>query len=313
MKSCFLFPGQGAQYPGMGRDLWESTPAVRELFRKAGDLVGMDLEKLVFEGSEEDLRATDKTQIAVTVVNLAAAEAAKARGILPDGCAGFSLGEYAALTEAGILAVEDVFPLVKARGLFMEQASRALDSGDGAPGMAAVIGLSHDDLVRAIRERQLPDVFVANYNSPNQIVISGTAAGLSRAETELKEAGARRVIRLKVSGPFHSPLLSAAREQFAARLAEVPFREPRLPVYSNVTGKAIRTGSEARSLCAEQIVSTVRWVDVETAIVNDGFGRVLETGPGSVLCGLWKSIGGDVPCFAAGKRDEIDSIPMEDV
>ena len=172
--------------------------------------------------------------------------------------------------------------------------------------MAAVIGLSFDDI--SALTAGLQDVYVANYNSPTQIVVSGTQAGLNAFETACKDKGARRFIRLKVSGPFHSPLLKQAKDEFQSALESVPFSDPVIPLYSNVTGKRITAGSEAKRLCAEQIVSTVRWVDEENGILADAYERCLEAGPGSVLCGLWKAVSRETPCLPAGSMDDIDKI-----
>jgi [acyl-carrier-protein] S-malonyltransferase len=305
VKTCFLFPGQGAQYPGMGKDLWDASDKVKELFRQASDSSGMELTRLLFEGSEEELKATDKTQVAVTLVNVAAGLACREKGIEPSGFAGFSLGEYTALYEAGVIRLEDLFPIVKTRGLLMEKASRGADTPGGRAGMAAVIGLGYPEAQAALETLNSGEVCLANYSSPSQVVLSGTAEGLAKAEAAFKAAGAKRFIVLKVSGPFHSPLLEEARRGLEEALAGYAFADPRMPVYSNVTGKRIASGAEARQLCVRQVVSTVRWVDEEQSILADGFQRCLEVGPGSVLAGLWKAFSKDVPCLPAGKQEEI--------
>jgi [acyl-carrier-protein] S-malonyltransferase len=308
VKTCFLFPGQGAQYPGMAKDLWDASDKVKELFRQASEASGMDLARLLFEGSEEELKVTDKTQVAVTLANVAASLACRERGLEPAGFAGFSLGEYTALYEAGVIRLEDLFPIVKTRGLLMEKASRGADTPAGRAGMAAVIGLGYADAVKALEGLQGEKVCLANYSSPTQVVLSGTAEGLAKAEAAFDAAGARRFIVLKVSGPFHSPLLEEARRGLEEALAKVPFADPRAPVYSNVTGQRIGSGEEARRLCVSQVVSTVRWVDEEQGIRADGFQRCLEVGPGSVLGGLWKAFTKEVPCLPAGKKEEIARI-----
>lgn len=308
MRTVFLFPGQGAQYPGMGKDLWDFSAKVKELFKRASDITSINMEKLLFEGSAEDLRATDKAQAALTLVNLAAAVVLREKGIVPGAAAGFSLGEYAALVTAGVLTEEAVFSLVKFRGEVMESASRALDAPEGQPGMAAVMGLDLPDVRKALEAAGIPDVYAANYNSPVQTVISGTAAALSKAEEVLKAAGARRCVRLKVSGPFHSPLLGAARAEFEAALAEYTFADPSLPLYSNVTGKAVSSGAVAKRLAGEQITSPVLWVDIERNLRAEGFERVLEAGPGTVLAGLWKAVYPDFPCLPAGTVEAIAGI-----
>ncbi|HVP20149.1 MAG TPA: ACP S-malonyltransferase [Spirochaetia bacterium] len=306
MKYCFLFPGQGSQYPGMAKDLWEKLPAVRDLFAKAADASGTDAQKLLFDSTAEELKATDKTQIAITIANLAASAALKAAGIAPRGCAGFSLGEYAALCEAGVVSLHDVFPIVKLRGMLMEKAARSLDADSGAPGMAAVLGLPTDKVASAMESLAGAGVFLANQNSPTQVVVSGTATGLAKAEKVFKETGAKRFVRLSVSGPFHSPLLSDARRAFDEALAGYTFADPKVPVYSNVTGAAIRSGEEARRLCGEQVMSPVRWVSVEQSLFADGFDRFFETGPGTVLTGLMKALSPQAVCLPAGTADAIE-------
>ena len=309
MKTAFLFPGQGAQYPGMGKDLWEGNPAVKDLIRLGSDVTGMDLEKLIFEGSEEELKETDKQQVAITAVSLCAGVILRQGGVRPDAAAGFSLGEFAALCEAGVLTVEDTFRTVKARGEIFAEVSRALTSQTGGPGMAAVVGLGYDAVAKVLDG--IDGVFIANYNSPTQIAISGTADGLTAAEEPLKEAGARRVIRLKVSGPFHSPLLDDARRQFAQFLTGVSFADPKIAVYANVTGAMTATGAAARELCVRQVVSTVRWVDEEKNLIDAGIKRFIEVGPGTVLAGLLKALGGEAVCLPAGTLEQIRQITGE--
>jgi [acyl-carrier-protein] S-malonyltransferase len=300
MKTCFLFPGQGAQYAGMAKDLWESSSRVKELFQSASDAVRMDMKNLLFDSSDEDLMATDKTQVAMTLACLCSSTILRERGITPDACAGFSLGEYAALCEAGVLSVSDVFPIVRARGELMEKAARGLDSKDGAPGMAAVLGLPALKTVSTVESLASSGVYPANYNSPVQVVVSGTAQGLAVAEKELKAAGAKRLVRLQVSGPFHSPLMAEARAAFDEALSSFAFSDPAIPVYSNVTGGRIGSGAEARALCGKQLVSMVRWVDVEEAVIADGCERFFEAGPGTVLTGLLRALRPEAACAPAG-------------
>ena len=297
---CFLFPGQGAQYPGMARDLWESSAGVKDLFQAASDAVKMDLKKLLFDSSEEELKGTDKTQVAMTLASLCSSRVLRERGVVPEACAGFSLGEYAALCDAGVLAVEDVFPIVQVRGQLMEKAARGLDSADGAPGMAAVLGLPAAKIVSTLEPLAAAGVFASNYNSPVQVVVSGTAKGLALAETELKAAGAKRLVRLQVPGPFHSPLMAEARAAFDEALRRFTFADPATAVYSNVTGKRIGTGQEARELCGKQLVSMVKWVDVQESLLRDGCDRFLEAGPGTVLTGLLRALRPEARCAPAG-------------
>ena len=292
----------------MGKDLWDANDTVKKLFADSSDITGVDMQKLLFTGTEEDLKATDKTQIAIILMNLSAGIVLKDAGITPDGSAGFSLGEYSALYEAGVIRLEDLFPIVKARGELMEKASREADASGGKTGMAAVIGISLNDARGVLEQLEDQGVYLANYNSPVQIVLSGTAAGLDRAEPLCKDAGARRFIRLRVSGPFHSPLIHSAKTGLQKVLEGYTFSDPTIPVYANVTGKRITSGREAKELCVRQIDSTVRWVDEEAALLKDGFAQFFEVGPGKVLSGLWKAFDKDTVCRTAGTVEEIRRI-----
>jgi [acyl-carrier-protein] S-malonyltransferase len=319
---AFLFPGQGAQYQGMALDFLETgSVAVKALFDVASTVIGKDLEVLLRNTDAEILMRTDVSQPAITLANLAAAAYLTEQGVRPAACAGFSLGEYAALAVAEVVSTEDCFRLVKARGEFMQEAADRLRTGASAdtapgmaqpPGMAAVIGLPPEQVEALIAEwtaSGLAGLYAANINSPRQVVISGTAAALTEAERRFKEAGARRVIRLKVAGPFHSPLMAGAAEKFRPILEATAFHNPAIPLFSNVTGKRVNSGEEVKKLALEQITSPVRWTAEERAL-NDtgGFDAVLETGPGKVLQGLWKDSGSALPCYPAGTVGDINLI-----
>jgi [acyl-carrier-protein] S-malonyltransferase len=311
-RAVFLFPGQGAQYPGMGLDLLESgSGAVKIIFDAASDITGKDMAALLRDGDAETLKRTDVSQPAITLVNLAAAAFLAEKGISPAACAGFSLGEYAALRTAGLISLEDCLRLVKFRGEVMQEAAEA--SG-GASGMAAVVGLAPEQVESLIALWKtgpgvLTDLYPANINSPRQTVVSGTGAALAEAETRFKEAGARRFIRLQVAGPFHSPLISSAAERFRPLLERTVFGDPRIPLYSNVAGRRVSSGEEAKKLALAQITSPVRWLDEEKALNEaGGIDAVLETGPGKVLQGLWKDSGSLLPCYPAGRREDIEGL-----
>ncbi|MCX8013750.1 MAG: ACP S-malonyltransferase, partial [Rectinema sp.] len=231
MKTCFLFPGQGAQYPGMAKDFYETSNATRELFEMASDAASMDMKALLFESDEETLKQTRNTQIAMALAEAAAALCAREHGIMPHAAAGFSVGEWPALAEAGVITHFDMFRLVSERGRLMDEAGRA----SGGSTMSAVLYLSPEKIEAAIAEAGLKQCWIANYNSPVQCVISGTEADIAAAEEVLKAAGAKRVIRLKVSGAFHSPIMQPAYEAFKDLLEGVAFNDPRINVYSNVT------------------------------------------------------------------------------
>ncbi len=290
----------------MGKDLYESSEQVRLLFEEASDIGERDFAKLLFEGSEDDLKATDNTQIAVTLVNLASSQVLRDHGITPDVCAGFSLGEYSALHQAGILSRHDVLTLVNKRGAVMEDASRRLDTPDGSPGMMAVLGLDIEEVRTALED--VESVYIANHSGPTQVVLSGTEKGLAHAEALLDEAEALKIVRLKVSGPFHSPLMIEAVEPFSEYLLKAEFSDPLIPVFANVTGQPLESGSQAREYCLQQLVSTVQWVKTGQGIMAMSPDRVIETGPGTVLTGLWKTLRNGLRCKPAGTLEFIEGI-----
>jgi [acyl-carrier-protein] S-malonyltransferase len=311
----FLFPGQGAQSSGMSLDFLKTgNTEIVKLFELSSKVTGKDMEALLRDSDAETLKRTDVSQPAITLANLAAAAYLAGLGIKPSACAGFSLGEYAALAAAGVLSTEDCFNLVKVRGKAMQEASDKLSvdslSAGGAPGMAAVLGLAPEKVEALIAEwtaAGLKDLYAANINSSRQLVISGTAASLAEAETRFKEAGARRVIRLQVAGPFHSPLMAGAAEAFRPFLEKTSFHDPVIPLYANVTGKKISSGEEAKSLAIRQITEAVRWTSTEAAMIAcENIDAVLEAGPGTVLQGLWEKTESGIPCYNAGSIQEIE-------
>ena len=328
MKAFFLFPGQGAQYPGMAIDLLAAGKEVKSLFNMASDIMGKDMADLLANSEPEFLKRTDISQPAITLANLAAAAYLEEKGIQPCGCAGFSLGEYAALATAGVISLEDCFFLINQRGLAMQaaidniqarsktnaSANEANDPADAestAPGMAAIIGLPPEQVENLIiewKKKGLNDLYAANLNSLKQVVVSGSAAALKEAEKLFREAGAKRCIRLQVAGPFHSALMKEAADAFAPFLEKIKFNDPTIPVFSNVTGKQINSGEEAKTLALRQIVESVRWTDEEAAIAGQKPEMLLEAGPGRVLQGLWKDTGNEIPCSAAGAVDDIEQL-----
>jgi len=292
----FIFPGQGAQFSGMGIDLYDAddgSTGVRALFDLASGITGSDIRGLL-NADAETLKQTDVSQVAITVASLAAARFLKARGIKPSACAGFSLGEYPALAIAGVITEADAIRLTLARGRIMQDVCSTITGAGMSAGMAAVLGLSPEQVDAVIASLALDGLYAANYNSPLQTVVSGTAEALDRCEEAFKAAGARRIVRLKVAGPFHSPLMAAAAEKFAPVIAGVPFADPAIPLFSNVTGKRVTSGEEARSCAVSHITNPVRWTEEEASIaafmaaVGDGTDSTLvEVGPGKVLSGLW--------------------------
>ncbi len=291
--AIFLFPGQGAQFTGMGMDLYDldtdGSSGVRDLFALADRVLGLDVRTLL-NADPETLKRTDVSQVAITVASLAAARFLSSRGILPSACAGFSLGEYPALAVAGVISEEDAIRLTKARGDIMQAVCETISDA----GMAAVLGLSPEQVDSVIASLGLDGLYGANYNSPLQTVISGTADALTKAEEAFKAAGARRVLRLKVAGPFHSPLMAAAGEKFAAVLESVTFEDPAVPLFSNVTGERVASGAEAKKCAVLHISNAVRWTTEEAALAafiqEAGLSDeplLVEAGPGKVLTGLW--------------------------
>jgi [acyl-carrier-protein] S-malonyltransferase len=290
----------------MGKEIYEEHGEVRELFEIAGEATGSDMNYLMFEAPEAELKETRNTQIVVTLMNLALRRYLRKRGIESAGAAGFSLGEWSAYVDAGVLGEREVFPIVIRRAELMgEAAEQEPRLGDGS-GMAAVVGLSPEKVEAAIAELQ--DVYPANYNSPIQTVISGTRTAVDEAGAALKEAGAKRVIPLKVSGPFHTPLLQKASDRLADYLEDVEFKKPVKMLYSNVTGGAVSDPAEIRRNAALQITSPVRWTDEMRLIAGEDYGRCIECGPGKVLTGLWKRMDADFGCIQADNENEREKL-----
>lgn len=317
MDIAFLFPGQGAQFPGMARDLYDHSAAVRELFEHASEIAKKSMSDLIFDGSEDDLKQTDNTQIAITLANLAARTVLNEFGVTSARSAGFSLGEYAAFVDAGVLTPEAAFNLVLHRGDIMERTSRSLDDDDGAAGMAATMGKDLPEVQEILTAAGVSDAYPSLYNSPIQTVIGGRAAALTRATEALKAGGVRRVIPLKVSGPFHTPLMQPARDEFSDIACDTDFSDPAHPVYSNVTGGSVTSGEEVRALCLDQLVKTVMWTQEERTLLDNGTELLLEVGPGSVLQGLWNAVKKTDDTWptdrfrTAGTLEEIDAIAKE--
>jgi [acyl-carrier-protein] S-malonyltransferase len=312
-KAFFLFPGQGAQFPGMALDLLEAgSESVKRLFSLASEIFGRDTIGMLRDSSPEELKKTDVSQPAITLANLAAAAYLAEKGIKPTGAAGFSLGEYSALATAGVISTEDCLSLVARRGVAMQAAIDRINANDPKPpGMAAVIGLSPERVEALIAEWQkggLTGLNAANINSPRQVAVSGSAAALEEAEKRFKEAGAKRFMRLQVAGPYHSPFMKEAAVEFDAHLDKARFNDPAIPIFSNVTGRQIHSGEEAKALAHRHILEGVRWTDEEAAIALLAPEALLEVGPGKVLQGLWKDTGSGIPCHGAGSAVEIDNL-----
>jgi [acyl-carrier-protein] S-malonyltransferase len=284
MSLAFIFPGQGSQAPGMGRELAENFPAARAVFEEADDALGFKLSELCFDGPAEDLQLTENTQPAILAVSVAALRALEAEGFRrPDFVAGHSLGEYSALVAAGALSLRDAVRVVRRRGRYMQEAVPV-----GAGAMAAVLG-ADVETVRAVCDEAREDGEVcgpANINSPGQIVIAGDAAAVERALPLLKERGARRAILLNVSAPFHCALMLPAQERLAAELGRVEFEDLTVPLVTNVDAAIIRRAAEARESLVRQVSSPVHWRESVELLAREGVDTFVEVGPGKVLSGL---------------------------
>ena len=282
-KIAFVFPGQGAQYAGMGKDFYEQFPESREVFDKAGTLLGMDTCRLCFEENNK-LDLTEYTQAAMLTDIGAILARVNTIGIRPYVAAGLSLGEYGALVAAGVLDLYDAIRLVRLRGQLMQEAVP-----QGVGGMAAVLGMEKEIVEKACRETD-GIVTVANYNCPGQLVISGELSAVEKASEKLKGLGAKRVVPLKVSGPFHSPLLEPAGEKLAQALKETVINKPLIPYVANVTAEYVTETNNVRGLLAKQISSPVKWQQCVEAMIADGVDLFVEIGPGKTISSFIKKI-----------------------
>ena len=283
---AFVFPGQGAQFVGMGKDLYQNSALAKELFEKANDILGYRITDIMFEGTDEDLRQTKVTQPAVFLHSVISA-LCMGDDFKPEMTAGHSLGEFSALVAAGALSFEDGLKLVYARAMAMQKACEAEPST-----MAAIIGLA-DEKVEEVCDainREGEIVVAANYNCPGQIVISGSIEGINKACVSLKEAGAKRALPLKVGGAFHSPLMTPAQVELEDAINSTEFHTPKCPVYQNVDALPYTSAAEIKANLVAQLTASVRWTQTVKNMINDGASEFIECGPGAVLQGLIKKI-----------------------
>ena len=285
MKKAFVFPGQGAQFVGMGKDLYENSPEAKELFEKANEILGFRITDLMFNGTDEDLKQTKVTQPAIFLHSVILAKSLNEK---PDMVAGHSLGEFSALVANGALSFEDGLRLVHARALAMQKACEATPST-----MAAILGLPDETVENVLAE--IDEVVVAaNYNCPGQIVISGSMEGIATACEKLNAAGAKRALPLKVGGAFHSPLMEPARQELADAIKNTHFSKPSCPVYQNVNAKPVSDPEEIKQNLIDQLTASVRWTQTVQNMLADGASSFLEIGPGNVLQGLIKKVSSNV-------------------
>ena len=309
-KLAFLFPGQASQYPGMGRDLAEKFPESKAVFDEADAALGFSISKLCFEGSEEALKQTENTQPAIFTVSTAAYRALEKQGITPDFVAGHSLGEYSALVAAGALDFSTAVKLVRGRGRYMQE---AVPAGEGA--MAAILGLSPADVAEVCKKAAENEVVSpANMNSPEQTVISGSAAAVKRAVEIASQSGAKRAVILPVSAPFHCAMMLDAQQRLEADLRAANFSNLKFPLITNVDAEAISTGEEARDALIRQVTSPVRWLESIRDMIDNGVTVFVEVGPGKVLTGLLRQIDRSVRVFnvedSATLQSTLEKLPQ---
>ena len=300
-KIVFMFPGQGAQYVGMGKDFYDSFACSKEIFDKANEVLDIDVKKLCFE-ENEDINITEYTQAAMVTASVAILKKIEEMGLKPDLTAGLSLGEYCALVASDVMSFEDAVKVVRQRGILMQD---TVPAGEGA--MSAVLGMKKEAI-----EAVLPDVegivTIANYNCPGQIVISGKKEAVETACEKLKEAGAKRTVMLNVSGPFHSRMLTGAGEKLGEVLKNVEVHTPVIPYVANVTAAYVTDADEVKPLLEKQVSSSVRWQQSVEAMLADGVDTFIEIGPGKTLAGFMKKIDRTAKVLNIEKLEDVDKV-----
>lgn len=299
-KTAFLFPGQGVQKCGMGKDFYENSSQAAKLFEKASEALGLDMKALCFEENAR-LDQTEYTQAALVTTYLAMCRELESRGVKPDITAGLSLGEYAAIAVAGAMSDLDAIRLVRKRGMLMQN---TVPAGEGA--MCAILALDEKKIEEVLNE--IPDVTIANYNCPGQIVITGKTAAVEMAAARLKEAGARRTLMLNVSGPFHSPMLEPAGAALRQELEQVTFQKLQMPYVTNVNACEITEASEIPELLVRQMYSPVRWMQSMEYMLKNGVDTFVEIGPGKTLEGFLKKINRNVQVHHVSCWEDLEQI-----
>lgn len=300
-KIAFMFPGQGAQYVGMGKEFYENNEKSRQIYEQASAAVGLDIEALCFE-ENTDINITEYTQIAMLTTEVAMTQAVLDLGVKPDVTGGLSLGEYSALVASGVMDFEDCAKVVRKRGIYMQD---EVPAGEG--GMAAIIAMDADKILEVL-EKVDGIVGIANYNCPGQIAISGEKAAVEKACELLKEAGAKRCIPLNVSGPFHSPMLKGAGEKLAKELEHVMIHDIAIPYVTNVTGDFVKDSGEVKDLLAAQVSNSVKWIQCVEAMLADGVDTFIEIGPGRTLSSFVKKINKEVTIVNVDKYADLDKV-----
>ena len=299
-KTAFIFPGQGAQYCGMGQDFYENSKTAKAVFDRATELLGFSMPELCFEKNDR-LDITEYTQAAMVTVSVAMMKVMEEQGFRPDVAAGLSLGEYPALVAAGVMSADDAILTVRKRGILMQEAVPA-----GIGGMSAVLGMTAEQINEVVDP--IENVQVANYNCPGQIVISGKKEAVEEASEKLKEAGARRVLPLNVSGPFHSHLLEDAGKKLGEYLENVTISEPVIPYVANVTAQYVTSAADVKPLLKKQVSSSVRWQQGVETMLADGVDRFIEIGPGKTLSGFIKKIDKGAAVLNIEKLEDLEKL-----
>lgn len=304
-KTAFIFPGQGAQYVGMGKDFYDTYETARKVYELASEVTGLDVQELCFTENDR-LNITEYAQIAMLTTEVAILKVMQEQGYTADCCAGLSLGEYGALAAADVMDLGDLFRLIRSRGIFMQE---AYPTG-GA--MTAVLGLDAETIAEVCANTE-GIVSIANDNCPGQIVITGEAEAVKKASEKLVEAGAKRCIPLNVSGPFHSKLLAGAGEKLAAELEKATVREPAIPYYCNVEAAPVTDSSRVKELLAKQVTGTVRWRETMNLMIAEGVDTFIEIGPGKTLTGFLRKISRDVTAKNVETVENLQALSAEKV
>ena len=302
-KTAFIYPGQGAQKAGMGKDFYENSQLAKEVYDKATELLQLDMKELCFEKNDR-LDLTEYTQAAMVTTCLAMTKVVEEKGLRPDVTAGLSLGEYCAVSVAGGMKEEDAIKLVRTRGILMQN---TVPQGEGA--MAAVLGMEAAAIEAVIKE--IDGVTVANYNCPGQIVITGKTKAVEQAASALKEAGAKRVLMLNVSGPFHSPMLKEAGEKLGKEMETMEFTELKIPYVTNVTADYVTDISQTKELLTKQVSASVRWQESMEKMIADGVDTFVEIGPGKTLNGFLKKIDKNVKVYNISAWEDVEKVVGE--